>query len=96
MAIKELLKRQDSSFISLHELLTKMTQLGDDATYQQAAAALYRIVEPEHFLWRVGDPVKGVRKTTDKENKQALVSLELAARYEKNHPVWSIDDDIPF
>ncbi len=96
MTVKELLKKQDASFISLHELLTKMTQSGDGATYQEAAVALYRIVEPEHFLWRVSDPVKGVKKATDREEKKAINSLEMAARFEKNHPVWSIDDDIPF
>lgn len=96
MAVKELLKKQDSSFISLHELLTEMTQLGDGATYEEAAAALYRTVVSEHFIWRVGDSVRGIRKASTKEEKEALDCLEMAARYNLTSVVWSADDDIPF
>ena len=96
MSVKELLNRQDASFISLNELLTKMTQLGGGATYKEAASLLYRIVEPEHFLWRVRDPVKGVRKASTKQEVEALANLEMAARFSQNDSIWSGDDDIPF
>lgn len=96
MTIKELLKRQDASFISLNELLTKMTRSDGGATYQEAASLLYRIVDQELFLWHVRDPVKGVRKATNDEEVKALGCLELAARYAKNDSDWGGDDDIPF
>ncbi len=43
MGVKDLLAKQDSGFISFHELITRLTSL-DNASYQQAALCLHRLL----------------------------------------------------
>ncbi len=43
MSVKKLLAKQEAGFMSLHDVLTEMTKI-DDASYQQAATALHRLI----------------------------------------------------
>lgn len=43
MSVKNLLAEQAAGFVSLHEVLTRMTQV-DGATYQEAATLLHRLL----------------------------------------------------
>ncbi len=99
MSVKSLLSKQDAGFISLHEVLTRMTKVGDGATYQQAAMALFRLMMAEEKAsvpkWFVIDNLNGKRYTNGLHEKLANECLRQAANNGEPSPL-DFDDEIPF
>lgn len=101
MGVKKLLKKQDEGFISLHDLLLKMTEAGDGCTIQEAALALCAL------LWET-DRFKRpslINKTNtrglmlgpsglDSSPMQRLQHIAKTGEFESNQ--WEMSNDIPF
>ncbi|WP_194720924.1 hypothetical protein [Noviherbaspirillum malthae] len=96
MGIKDFLQKEDEGFISLHDLLIKMTEV-DGVSLQNAARALYRVLDraspTDYPQWQEIDLATGVKPTED--FALALERLRHVAETGKFAPLWD-DDDIPF
>lgn len=97
MSVKNLLAKQEAGFISLHEVLTKMTQI-DGANYQEAATLLHRLLwandEELRPQWHECDNLYGKRRASDHQAKAAWECLRQAAQAGMP-PEWT-EDEIPF
>lgn len=97
MSIKNLLVKQQAGFISLHEVLTRMTQ-ADGATYQEAATLLHRLLwaEDENIRprWYEYTTLYGKRLASDKQGTASWECLRQAAR--SGVPFEWTNDEIPF
>lgn len=96
--IKALLAKEDSNFISLHELLTAIAAAGN-ATYQDAARLLLRRLQnTDHDSrpsWCRLDANHGIVITTG--NGWESFAWECVRQAAKDgEPLVSQDDDIPF
>lgn len=82
MGVKDLLKSQTAGYISLHDVLTRMTRI-DGSTYQEAATALHRVLweedEKSRPVWHVCETLYGKRIATNLEEKKAWECLRQAA-----------------
>ena len=96
MSVKDILAKQEAGFISLHEVLTKMTMI-DGASYQEAAKVLYRLMNENQnnllFVWHTKTDLKGVREASNIEEKDAVNCLKQAAMSGRPE---EYDDQIPF
>ena len=96
MSVKHFLKEQEAGFISLHDVLTRMTQI-DGATYQDAAILLYRLLSAEDEdsrpPWHECNALYGNRVASDRRAKAAWECLKQAAL--AGVPPASSDDEIP-
>lgn len=103
MSVKELLAKQEAGFISLHEVLRRMTQI-DGATYKEAAIALFRILDAADKSapgWWVKDKIRGVFPASNSDEKAAWQCLVEAATFgeptKKTAPSFEdLGDEIPF
>ncbi len=101
MNVRELLKKQDAGFISLNEVLVRMTQI-DGATYQEAATLLFRLIQPvslqdEFSMWRIADKLNGAMKASYSDESSALECLKMAASHSLDSYEWTGDENsIPF
>lgn len=95
MGIKALLNKQDEGFISLHDLLMKMMQ-EDGVSLQDAATALYRILEattPEAYpQWHEKSRAGGVRSTEEHQ----LACLRLREVVDSGSFTFEWGSDVPF
>jgi hypothetical protein len=96
MSVKKLLEQQAVGYITLHEVLTRMTKI-DGATYQEAATVLHRALWSTDRLidrpgWYVCDKLRGRIKATNREEGTAWDCLKYVAEYGTE----VFDDDIPF
>jgi len=95
--IKALLAKEDSDFISLHELLTAIAAAGN-ATYQDAARLLLRRLQNTDRDYRPSwcklDINHGIVTTVNGRDSIAWECLRQAAN--NGEPQVSDDDDIPF
>jgi hypothetical protein len=96
MNVRNLLATQQAGFVSLHEVLTRMTQI-DGASYQEAATLLHRLLraEDEHFRprWYECTTLYGKRLASDTQGTASWECLRQAAH--SGLPLeW--DDEIPF
>ena len=96
MGVKKLLAQQDAGFISLHDLLLKMTKAGDGCTLQEAAMVLCRLLADSDSSNRPRLKMKslthGILTILDRERSpiQRLHYVADNGNFESNH------DDIPF
>jgi hypothetical protein len=95
--IKALLAKEDSEFISLHELLTGIAAAGN-ATYQDAARLLLRRLKNTDRDYRPSwcrlDINHGIVTMGNSQDSLAWECLRQAAQ--DGEPKVSDDDDIPF
>lgn len=98
MSVKKLLAQQEAGFISLHDVLTRMTEK-DGASYQEAATVLYRLIAtyPEEwlFMWWTKTALHGVRQATNRDELDAMACLRQAALSGAPNP-WDDPNEIPF
>lgn len=101
MGVKKLLEKQDAGFISLHDLLSKMTEAGDGCTLQEAAVALCALLwETDQFkrpsmLNKTN--TRGLMLASPGLNSTPMQRLQHIAKtgeFESNER--EISDDIPF
>ena len=96
MGVKKLLAKQDAGFISLHDLLLKMTKAGDGCTLQEAAMVLCRLLADSDHRNRPRLQMKsfthGILIVPDRPSSpiQRLHYVTDNGNFESNH------DDIPF
>lgn len=101
MSVKRMLAKRDAGFISLHEVLTRMTKV-DGATYQDAAKALFRVMLDEEedpsikWKWRVISNLLGKEIASEKEGGMAVELLVHVADYGMQNQLEDFDNDIPF
>ncbi|GAB1394782.1 hypothetical protein MASR1M60_29460 [Rhodocyclaceae bacterium] len=98
MSVKNLLAEQAAGFISLHDVLNRMTQV-DGASYQEAATLLHRLLWAENEdarpRWHEYSTLYGKRLASDQQAKAAWECLRQAAQ--SGIPSqWSDDSEIPF
>ena len=97
MNVKNLLATQQAGFISLHEVLTRMTQ-ADGATHQEAAMLLHRLLwaedESVRPRWHEYSTLYGKRVASDKQGTASWECLRQAAN--SGVPAEWSDDEIPF
>lgn len=97
MNVKNLLATQQAGFISLHEVLTRMTQ-ADGATHQEAAMLLHRLLwaedESVRPRWHEYSTLYGKRVASDKQGTASWECLRQAAN--SGLPAEWSDDEIPF
>jgi hypothetical protein len=95
--IKTLLAKEDSNFISLHELLTAIAAAGN-GTYQDAARLLLRRLQNTDRdvrpPWCRLDINHGIVVTVNGRDSLAWECLRQATK--DGEPQVSVDDDIPF
>jgi len=98
MSVKDLLATQQAGFISLHEVLTRMTQV-DGATYQEAATLLHRLLwaedENARPRWYEYSPLYGKRVASDTAQAKAAWECLRQAAHSGLPDAWS-EDEIPF
>lgn len=92
MAIRDILQKQDEGFISLHDLLMKMTAVHGD-TLQDAATLLLRLLNQadnfERPAWYSNSLDKGVSLVG--QSREVMFALQYVAV----NGQWD-SDDIPF
>jgi len=103
MSIRELLARTDGEFISLHDVLSKISA-AEGVTYQEAAIALLRLLDPHSTSldgpepkWHTYNKVRGIVRVVVPRFHRGHQALQWAATYgspEKNP--WNLEDDVPF
>jgi len=99
MSVKNLLRKQDENFISLHDVLKRMAA-SDGSTYQEAAIVLHRLLRTTDRAlrpkWYWQSDLYGLKPIPNQESGNPWNSLERAAR--TGHPVTydDFEDDIPF
>lgn len=97
MSVKNLLAEQAAGFVSLHEVLTRMTQV-DGASYQEAAILLHRLLwaEDEKLRpsWYEYTTLYGRRVAGGSQGKAAWECLRQAAN--SGLPSEWDADEIPF
>ena len=97
--IKALLAKEDSDFISLHELVTAVAVAGR-ATYQDAARLLLRRLQntddEERPCWCRLDINHGIMMTASGRDSFAWECLRQAAKEGEPQVPDEFDDDIPF
>ena len=90
MGVKKLLAKQDAGFISLHDLLLKMTQAGDGCTLQEAATVLFRLLDssehPDRPRWLIKGKVEGLREASEGFNFSGTRCVRYAATHGKFEP----------
>jgi len=95
--IKALLAKEDTNFISLHELLTALSRAGN-CSYQDAARLLLRRLQNTDSDYRPSwcrlDINRGIVVTANSWGSPHWKYLEQAA--DEGEPKVSDDDDIPF
>ena len=99
MGVKQLLQKQDASFISLHDLLLKMTLAGDGCSLEEAAIVLFRLMDsseyPNRPQWLMKSKVEGVRAAHESINFSGKRCLKHAAKFGKFEPAggwdWGVD-----
>ena len=112
MSVKQLLQKQDASFISLHDLLLKMTLAGEGCSLEEAATVLFRLMSSSEFSdrprWLMKSKVEGIRVAHESINFSGMRCLRHAANFGQFEPEglwdWGVDavslevrdDDIPF
>ncbi|SFV15476.1 hypothetical protein [Pseudoduganella namucuonensis] len=91
MAIRDILQKQDEGFISLHDLLIKMTTVHGD-TLQDAATLLYRLLIQAHEQpqWYATSLETG--PCTIDSSAKGMAALHYVAI----NGQWMDSDDIPF
>ena len=84
--VKKLLANQETGFISLQDVLAKMT-MPDGASYQEAAKVLYRLLsktdKQERPQWQTMNALDGVGAASNEVEKFALEYLKNAAIHEE-------------
>jgi hypothetical protein len=101
MSVKRMLAKRDAGFISLHEVLTRMTKV-DGATYQDAAKALFRAMLDEEeapsikWKWRVISNLLGKEIASGKEEARAVELLVGVADFGMPNKLDDLKDGIPF
>lgn len=97
MSVKNLLVEQAAGFVSLHDVLTRMTQI-DGANYQEAAILLHRLLwaEDEKLRpsWYEYSALFGKRMISGSHDKAAWECLRQAAS--SGLPTEWDADEIPF
>lgn len=97
MSVRNLLAIQQAGFISLHDVLTRMTQ-ADGATYQEAATLLHRLLwaEDENIRprWHEYSTLYGKQLASNRGEAAAWGCLRQAVH--SGIPDGGIDDEIPF
>ena len=104
MGVKQILEAQSAGFISLHDLLIRLTQM-EGSTYQEAATCLYRLLDEKDFCdangdeppphWYTNRVLEGMRIGTNSDQRDAWDCLRQAACSGRPQE-WSFDDEIPF
>ena len=96
VGVKNMLAEHAAGFISLHDVLTRMTQTVG-ATYQESAIALYRLLSAagDHRSpqWKFWDDLRGKQALSDRDALEAWECLVQAAR---SGVPEELDDEIPF
>lgn len=99
MGVKAFLASQDANFISLHEVITRMMGT-DDSSYQEAAAALHRLLwaedEESRPRWKVQDALYGTRYSSNIDQDYAWTCLRHAVQSGYPNEWTDFEDDIPF
>lgn len=96
MSVKRLLESQAVGYITLHDVLTRMTRI-DGATYQEAATALHRALwgvddSRDRPDWYRCDVLHGKVRATNREETSAWACLKYVAA----KGVEDFHDDLPF
>ena len=104
MGVKQILEAQSVGFISLHDLLIRLTQI-EGSTYQEAATCLYRLLDEKGSIdangdepppyWYTNRVLEGMRIGTNSDRQDAELCLRQAALSGQPQE-WSFDDEIPF
>ena len=94
MGIKEILQQQDMEFISLHDLLLKMTEV-ENVSLQEAATVLFRLLDQENSrlrpTWQQRSQARGVTAING-YNSDPMHRL----LYVADKGGWEWSDDTPF
>ena len=95
MGVKKMLAQQSMGFVSLHDLLIRMTKLGDGASYKEAATLLHRLLYNEEDRlrpkWFSDSHLYGKHLLEDRAKNRGWDCLRQASI--RGEPE---DDDIPF
>jgi hypothetical protein len=98
MSVKKLLAKQKAGFISLHEVLTRMTRI-DGASYEEAATLLHQLLftdDPDRPAWFVCDKLHGKHMASDRQENVAWNCLRKAVRDGTPLRWWDDDENLPF